>query len=268
MATIRRFIKYWRVNFRQSLRQAKESHTMTIFLVTLIIAVLSWKVNLAANPNVQEIIKWLATFGAVFWFLAHVFWTPFRRHEEQEKAMEEKTKAFDSEKQRLDAEIQRLGDKQTHLTAGWNSIPPCLIGSQCNLEIHNTNTLFAAQNVKVELVLIDPIPRSLRNHVFPVNLRRIDETGRIVNPNCQAYFELFTLEGDGITSKRFVVIRDENENCQRFEADDTIEMIMRSFYRLLVRVSSKEGPSREFQFELRFPTRGGEPFYLEPVRQA
>jgi hypothetical protein len=268
MATIRRFIKYWRVSSKQSLLRAKQSHTMTLFCIALIIAVLSWNVNFRVNPTAQAIVKWISSFGATFWLLVHIFWVPFRRHEEQENTIENQKRDFGLEKQRLDAEIQRLNDEQTRLIIEWRATPPCSEGPRCRLEIKNTNGFHAAQNVRAELIGIEQPPRSLRNPVYPVNLPRVRESGGTINPNCAGYFELFELTRNAETLQRQVVIRTVNGIEQRFDLDDPVEQALHGFYTLVIRASSAVGPPTESRFELRFPTRGNDAFYLDTVRQA
>jgi hypothetical protein len=236
---------------------------MSGFLFCILVFLLSLFTDFGQGHRAQLMLRWTGGIGTIFVLVVSTLWQAFRGHEEQERKMKEDKEASEVAKQLLAAEIQRLEDRQTCLTVGWNAIPPCLVESRCRLEIHNTNTLFAAQSVRVQLMLIDPVPRSLRNPVFPVNLPRIDENERTVNPDCRAYFELFAMTEDD--TRRNVVIRDENGNEPQFWPDDTVEQIMHS-YRLVIRVSSLEGPSREFQFGLRFPTRGNEPFYLDPIR--
>jgi hypothetical protein len=181
---------------------AKQSHTMVVFVIPFVVAVISWFWDLNHNSKAVAAIKWISASGAFGWFLTHAAWLPFSRHQEQQRTIDEQRNAFATEQRRLEAEIQRLADDHTLLTITWRPNPPCSDGNRCRVEVHNTHRFHASQNVRVQLIAMDPIPRSLRNPVFPINLPRVDEGERTVNPDSNGYFELFFLRVNDETVRR------------------------------------------------------------------
>jgi hypothetical protein len=72
------------------------------------------------------------------------------------------------------------------------------------------------EKVKCEILGISPIPKTLQNPKFPVNLPARDAT-RIINPGAKLYFEFLVLEArPELRSATFI---DENGNKQSFYED-------------------------------------------------
>lgn len=98
----------------------------------------------------------------------------------------------------LTLQVQKLKDQTTPLEISSGSSRPFLVWDEMNyyglIGISNKGKTTAAQNVRVAITSIQPLPKRLQSPNFPIVLKIIDHPNTTINPGETVYFRLFDIE--------------------------------------------------------------------------
>ena len=133
--------------------------------------------------------------------------------------------------------------------------------TRCRIEIENKRET-QLQNVKAQLISIDPKPRRLQSMSFPVSLHA-QNGGVAINPHAKGFFDLFEIEIE--PAQRRISLSDELGNIQSFEAG-MYDMLGegKHGYLLDIRISALDLPESKVLCKLRLEARPEDAIGLAP----
>ena len=198
----RSFSSFWRHGFKKAFKKSWDKYGQILIACGLLYTIGAVCLSKYANAKlwgidmsllVQLVIP--STFLVGF-LVYHFLRAPYEIYLEQFEAGR-------IAEERLEAKLQSFYDKMTLLKI---DLVKELDRSgmvrryYCRVKIHNSNKTVAAENVEVRLTAIEAIPRTAQNsnrplpNKFPIWLKPVEGSGKVVNPDSSILFELFTME--------------------------------------------------------------------------
>ncbi len=206
------FSSFWWEVFKNAWKTAEEKIGRAITWLAIISPVILYFVFPSSNSgNPHDEAKWedavnhweaFIIFGLwLAWFIYHVAKAP---HEIYLKQWEKHQKEI-GEKEELVGRLKAANDALTEKTMPLkieDIICESRTGLQhsCWVKIRNQSKATPANNLKIELISIDPIPKmaELPTHnlliVFPIKLQNKSDDTRMVNPQDYVLYGLFTVK--------------------------------------------------------------------------